>query len=649
MKLKSFLILVLVLFIAVVNGQSFQNEILFSIDDEPVSVSEFLRVYNKNLDLVQDESQRDIDEYLKLFTTYKLKLKEAKHLGLHEKPTYKRELESYKNQLTESYLNDSEVTNDLIEEAYQRVSYDINANHILIKIPQNANPRDTLNAYNRILKLRERALTEGFEKVRKEVHNGKTVFGEELGYFSGFKMVYKFETAAFNTEVGAISKPFKTRFGYHIVNVLDKSKSKGERTVAHIMVMKKKTDSLTNPEERIQEIYNKFKQGESFEALAKQFSDDKNSAAVGGQLAPISRGQIRAKKFEEVAFGIEKIGDVSEPFQSSFGWHIVKLIDKKLIPPFEDMKGELESKIKKGDRLKLMDEALYSSLKKEYNVVDNQEALNYFISIVNEDYYKKIWELPEDFTAEVNLVKIGNKQLVYNDFGTYLLAHQKGGVYKKSIETFVSEKYERFLNENLFKYKEDNLEYENEEYAHVLGEYRDGLLLFDLMENNIWNASQTDSVDIVNYYEKNKVKYINPQQVDAIVASGSKQKTLKKVSKLLEQGTDKDEIKKLINVNGKTNVIFTTGVMDAKNRTLPKPFTFKKGVSKIYRYNDSFVVVKVNEVLPETQKSLEEARGSVINDYQAFKEEKWVNALKEKYKVKINYDVLKKVKSQIKK
>ncbi|WP_299555745.1 peptidylprolyl isomerase [Seonamhaeicola sp.] len=634
-------------FITTAYTQTSQDEVLFSVADEPVYVSEFLRVYNKNLDLVQDESQRDIDQYLKLFTSYKLKLKEARSLGLHEKLSYKRELENYKKQLAKGFMKDTKVTDALIEEAYERVSYDVKANHILIKIPQNANPRDTLVAYNKLLKLRERALNEGFDKVRKEVHDGKTVFGEALGYFSGFKMVYKFESAAFNTPVGTISQPFRTRFGYHIVNVLDKRKSRGERTVAHIMVMEKKDDTLTKPEVRIQEIYSKLQQGETFEDLAKQFSDDKSSASKGGQLAPFSSGQLRAEKFEETAFNLENKGDVSEPFRSAYGWHIVKLIDKKLIPPFKDMKGELEVKVKRDDRSKLIDEALYTSLKKQYNVNNNRQALDYFSSILNDNYFKRSWKLPEDFKAAEPLVKIGSKQLTYQDFGNYLLEKQKGRIYKKPLKAFTFGMYEDFLNDNLVQYKEANLENENEEYAHILDEYRDGLLLFDLMENTIWNASKTDSVDIVNYYEHNKSKYVVPEQIDAVVASSSRQKTLKKVAKLLEQGLELDKIKKLINSNNKIEVIFTSELMDATNKALPKSIPFKKGISKIYKHNGGFVVVQVKDVSPETQKTFEEAKGHVISDYQTYKEENWVNTLREKYKVVVNQEALKKVKSQI--
>ncbi|TWO31810.1 peptidylprolyl isomerase [Seonamhaeicola sediminis] len=648
MKLRYFFALISVLLTAANYAQVNQEDVLFLVDNEPIYVSEFIRVYNKNLDLVQDESQKNVDEYLKLFTSYKLKLKEAKAQGLQNKPSYKRELSTYKKQLAQSFISNTKVTDALVEEAYERISFDIKANHILVKLAENANPEDTLRAYNEITKLRNRTLNEGFEKVRKEVHNGQTIFGEELGYFSGFRMVYKFETAAFNTPVGEISQPFRTRFGYHIVNVLDKRKARGECTVAHIMVVDKKGDTIIKPEVRIQEIYQKLQQGEDFEALAKQFSDDKSSASKGGTLAPFSSGQLSAPEFEEVAFSLVNKNDISKPFKTAYGWHIVKLIEKKPIPLFEDIRPELEVKVKRDDRSKLIDEALYNSLKKQYDINANESGLDYFISIITEDYFKRTWKLPDNFKADEPLFKIGKKQFYFKDFGAYLLNGQKGRLLRVPFDTLVKNKYDTFLNESLVQYKEENLEHENKEYAHILSEYRDGLLLFDLMEATIWNAAKTDSVEIEKFYNANKNNYVLPERIDAVIASSSKQKTLKKVAKLLEKGMELDKIKTLINGNDKIEVIFTTGIIEAGNQSIPKSLPFTEGISKIYKHNESFVLVQIKEVLPSTEQSFEESKGKVISDYQTYKEESWVENLKDKYEVIINQEALKRVKADIK-
>ena len=197
--------------------------------------------------------------------------------------------------------------------------------------------------------------------------------------------------------------------------------------------------------------------------------------------------------------------------------------------------------------------------------------------------------------------------------------------------------------------QKENLENENEEFANIVSEYRDGLLLFDLMEDRIWNVTKADSLGLLNFYEAHKANYYDAESINAIVASSPKQSVIKEVSKLLEGNMVLNEIKQKVNRNGQIDVVFTTGIMEASNKLLPEGFKFEKGISKIYKHHDAFVVVLINEVLPKKQKTFEEARGLVVADYQKFKEDNWVSDLREKYSVEINQEVLKKVKSQINK
>jgi len=382
------------------------------------------------------------------------------------------------------------------------------------------------------------------------------------------------------------------------------------------MVAENKTDALAEkPEVRIQDIYKKLNQGEAFEALAKQFSDDKNSAPKGGMLKAFSSGQIRSKAFEDVAFNLANTGDVSKPFKTDFGWHIVKLHKISEVPTFEAMESELVEKVKRDTRSKLIDDALTNTLKSKYNISASQPNLEYFEAILNDDYFKRTWALPQDFKGAQPLVKIGNKQFSNNDFAVHLINTQRNGSKKESIAALVSKKYEAFLKASLIQYQEDNLEFENEDYAHIVSEYRDGLLLFDLMETTIWNTAKTDSIGIQEFFESHKSNYKKSKRVDAVVASSAKSKTLKKVSKLLSKNMPLEEIKSLVNSNDNVNVIFTSAIMDKMHQALPKDFNFVKGLSKIKKHNDAFVVVQVKDVLPEEQKTFEEAKGSVISDY----------------------------------
>lgn len=629
-------------------AQKHTDDVLFTVDGEPVKSSEFIRVYNKNLDLVKDETQKDVDAYLKLFINYQLKIKEAKRLGLDTIPKYIREFDSYKKQLSKNYLSDSKVTEALIEEAYNRSTQEVKASHILIRMDETE--KDTLKVYNQLLELRERVKKEGFEKVKNEVHNGNTIFAEDLGWFSAFKMVYEFESAAYNTKVGDISMPFRTRFGYHIVKVDDKRPSRGEVTVAHIMISNKQTDSLLNPETRINEIYKKINQGENFESLAKQFSDDKSSSANGGLLSPFTGGQLSSQEFETMAFSLTEPEQISKPFKTDYGWHIIKLISKKGVQPMDEIKGELENKVKRDARSSLINTALAEKLKKKYGVVDDSKNLDYFTSILNSDFYNRAWAIPTTMQNDKELFKIGKTSVTYGDFANQLLSAQKAYVGKTTpFADIIDKEYKNFQESRVLKYHEDNLEFENEDYAQILKEYRDGLLLFDLMEKEVWNAAVQDTTGLQKYYDAHKSDYVWKDRVDVVMATAAKKDDIEKVKDLLNKGVSDEDISKELNSEAEQKVIFTKGLMETDHQGLPKDLELKSGVSKVYQYNDAYHVLLIQEVLPSSNKSFEEAKGKVISDYQNNIEENWLNSLNNRYKVDINAKSLKSVKNQIQK
>lgn len=630
--------------IASVTAQINNDDVLFTVDEKPVLATDFLRVYNKNLDLVKDENQKDVDKYLKLYINYSLKLAEAKALEYDKKPQYQREFESYKKQLAKNYLTDHQVTDKLVREAYDRISYDVKASHILIRLPETET--DTALVYKQMLAFRDRLLNEDFETVQKEVHNGSTVFAEDLGYFSGFKMVYDFENVAYNTPVGSVSQPFRTQFGYHVLKVFDKRPSRGEVSVGHIMISNNNKDSLVDPANRIQEIYKLIQQGENFESLARQFSDDQSSAKKGGKLSTFKSGQLTSVKFEDMAFSLKNEGDISEPFETDYGWHIAKLYEKIPIAPFEEIKGNLETRVQRDSRSRIINESFINSLKEKYKVTEDID-LSYFISIVNDDYFMNKWTVPESIDGDKPLVKIGKLQKTYADFASYLESVQKRIKEKQSIEGVVKSQFNSFLDQAILSYQEENLEFENEEYAHVLSEYRDGLLLFDLMETKIWDVVKNDSIGLQNYFDRNKDKYVWPERIDATIASSSNKNEILKVKQMLEENEDIESIKVKVNTAEKQNVIFTSAVMDKSHRALAEDMAFSLGVSEPYRHNDAYHVIHIKKILPSAPKKLEDAKGKIISDYQVEVENNWLQSLKDKYKIEINTAVLEKIKSQI--
>lgn len=645
MTTKFKFLLLFLLVVQLTNAQD-QDAVLLTVDGETIMVSEFLRVYNKNLDLVKNESQKDLDSYLKLFTEYQLKLKEAKRLKLDEDPKYQREFLSYKKQLTKNYLSENKVTEDLVKEAYGRNSFDINASHVLVRLDESV--KDTTSVYDKISSLRKRVLNEGFDKVKADTHDGITIFVEDLGYFSAFKMVYDFESVAYNTPVGEVSEPFRTQFGYHVVKVNDKRPSRGTITAAHIMVGLNQKDSLLVPEERINEIYKKLSQGESFDALAKQFSDDKSSAKNGGTLSPFKSGQLSSVKFEDEAFGLLNDGEFSEPFLTDYGWHIVKRISLKPINSYDELKPTLEARVKRDSRSKLINQAMVEELKGRYNIGSNEEAKSYFESLITDDYFSRSWRLPDSFEKDEIIFSINQRDFTYNEFGRHMMAVQRTYANKaRPVSEVVEKEYESFFESSILKYREDNLEMENQEFANIVKEYRDGLLLFDLMEKEIWNKAAKDTVGLENYYERNKTKYQWQERVDFVMASSADLDIATKFFKLIKRGKSQEEIENALNNDKEQNVIFTKGVYNTNDNRLPSDFNAKKGVSGVYNHNEAFHVINVNEILPAGTKTLKEAKGMVINDYQNEIETNWVKSLYDRFSIEVNKDALNAVKQLI--
>ncbi|MAH20037.1 MAG: peptidylprolyl isomerase [Flavobacteriaceae bacterium] len=636
--------LVLNLLIGFVNftiAQPIDSENLMTIADETISVKEFLRVYNKNIDLVQDESQKNIDYYLNLYTNYKLKLKEARTLGFDQKESYKKEFESYKNQLSKAYTSDKEVTETLVKEAYNRTANEVKAQHILVRIQPG---QDTLAAYEKIQALRPRMVKEDFKSLRTALHDGKSIFVEDLGYFSAFKMVYDFENAAFNTPLGQTSKPFRTQFGYHVVKVLNKRPSKGKVQVAHIMIANTQNDSTLVPQNRIKEIYRSIQEGDSFESLAKQFSDDKSSAAKGGVMNPFKSGDIRSEIFVNTAFGLKDIGAISEPIQTQFGWHILKLISKTPVEPYEKIKVDLEQKVKRDSRSKIIRQKMLEKLKQQYKI--SQPSLESVAALIEINDADDTWMVEASIEPQVFL-KIESQEFLYKDFVDLLNKNKRSFNVSTGKSKFISKQYALFLENNLFQYKKNNLINENEDYANVLKEYEEGLLLFDIMENKIWKGAQLDSIGLKSYYNENTSKFKSNSKITATIARSNKKKKLKAVKKLWSQGLSTETISQKLNKRDQT-LIFSSGDFEIDNPLIPKNMVFNKGISEIFSLDDNYVLLNISNIETPQILSFEDAKGAVISNYQNVLEFEWLETLRNKYPIVINEEILNDLKKSIK-
>ncbi len=653
--MKQLLFGLMLSFSVAATAQNVKKEVLFTIDEKPYYTDEFVRVYNKNLDLVKDESQKDLTQYLELFIGYKLKINKANKLGLQNGANYQSELKSYRAQLSKNYLSDSKVTKELVDEGYQRSLKEIKAAHILITVDENASPEDTLKAYNKVMDIRKRALAgEDFGKLAVENSQDPSAKDNkgDLGYFSSFRMVYAFESAAFNTPKGKISMPVRTRFGYHLIKVDDVRDNRGEVSVAHIMILNPKPEETDQNKAKntINDIYKKLQQGEKFEDLAKQFSEDKSSSSKGGALNRFGSGQLSSEEFENVAFTLTKDKPVSEPFQTKFGWHIVKLIDKYPVKTYDEMKAELENKVAKDERSRKITNSLNEKLRKKYTVKRNDKLYAALSKAVTADFYENKWNLPADTKAyDGKLFSINEKNISGTDFLKYINAQQKGGSGIRPVSKMVDSFYQKFLDEQLTAYYTDNLETEFPDFAAVMEEYRDGLLLFDLMEKEIWEKSKTDTLGLKNFYDTRKTNYTWKNRADVIIASSTNEKAIKEAHKMLKKNSTPEQIKEKLNTKEKVEVMTNVGTFEEGNDVLPKGLKFEPGVSEIIKDGQYYFAVKVNKVLPAGVKTLEECKGKCINDYQQYLEQRWVDDLKKEFDVKTNKEVFEHVKTALKK
>ncbi|WP_281753412.1 peptidylprolyl isomerase [Neptunitalea chrysea] len=649
--MKNTIFLVFVLLVSLVSAQN--KEIIFTVDNEPVYKDEFLRIYKKNIDLVKDESQKDIDEYLELYIDYKLKVLQSEELGLDEKNSFIKEFEGYKKQLAKNYLTDTKATDALLNEAYERYLKEVKAKHILVLANEAAKPSDTLEAFNKILELKEQVAKEGFENVMKKVHNGKTIFGEDLGYFSVFRMVYPFESAAYNTPVGTVSDPVRTKFGYHIIKVYDVRDNKGELEVAHIMVASKDSDTddaKQHAKQKVFELYEELKKGGSFEDIAKTYSDDKASATAGGRLGKFAAGSLSSAAFEDAAFSLKKDGDVSEPIKSEFGWHIIKLIRKYPIGSYEDEKGDLEMKIKQDSRSQYITESFVNMLKKQYNFKENKEAYEYVTSVVADSIKTRKWTFDsENPNVEKILFTVNDEKKVFVKDFLQLLEMRQRRANVQNVDQFIKQNYELFIQQQILQYKEDRLAIENKEYANTLKEYRDGLLLFDLMQMKIWNKAKEDTLGLDMFYEKHKGEYMWKERTDAVIAVCTSKDAANQVQKLLKEGASLEDIKEKINTKDRINAVITSKTLEVGDDAIPSGYKLKEGVSDIYETRPGeFTIIVAGEIKKSEPKKLDEAKGKVISDYQQSLEAQWLNGLRKGHTIIVNKKVLKKVKKEVK-
>ena len=536
-----------------------KEPVLFTVAGKPVTTTEFNYVYNKNNSNSDNAASKgSVQEYLELYKNFKLKVTEAEKRGLDTTTAFRKELEGYKEQLAQPYLTEKNVTDQLIKEAYERMKQEVNASHILVNVASDADPKDTLAAYNKIMELRQRTLAgEDFNTLARTTSDDPSAKENSgnLGYFTALQMLYPFEKAAFNTPKGQISPPVRTRFGYHIIKVNEVRPAQGEIKVAHIMVRATpgipKADSVV-AKKKIDALYNRVLRKENWDKLTSQFSEDASSATKGGELPWFGTGRM-LPSFEEAAFKLTNPGDISKPVQTPYGWHIIKLIERRSLPSYEEMEPYLRSKVAKDSRSELNKAAFLKRIKQENNFQEVKAGKDFALSKATDALTNPDWKFtgPEK-EANQPLFSIKDRQYTVKDFFTYVQKNPKP-VTNASANHALNLLYDSFVTSSLISYERENLETKHLDYRMLVNEYRDGILLFQLMDEKVWSKAIEDTVGLKTFFEQNKENYKWDTRADALIISAASKEILDKAQGMLANAPF--EIKK----NRPEPIMFSSG------------------------------------------------------------------------------------------
>lgn len=506
-------------------GISSNNDdpVIIQIEDMQITLSEFAEIYRKsNVESVVADPKTP-GEYLEMYIDFRLKVRAAQDKGLDTNKTFINELKGYRQQLAQQYLIDNKVTDKLLHEAYERSLYDIRAAHILLSVGEHAPPDDTLETYNRMLEIRERALSgESFADLARQYSDDPSARDTEasamqparrgnagdLGYFTVFNMVYPFESGAYNTPVGEISMPVRTSFGYHLVKVKNRLPAMGTAKVAHIMLMTPQTmseEEARKQENKIIELYEMIQQGADFGELAQEHSEDRQSAQNNGEMPPFTSNRM-VPQFIETINKLNEPGDISSPVRTDFGWHIVKLIEKNPPKPFKEVDGDLRNRIQRDARSQLGQEVVIERLKKEYQLEKNLKALEDFYDVIDESVFMGQWDRSKADDLNNKLFSFANKTYSQADLADYIQKTQRR---QNPMETthFVHKVFNRFVDQELLAYEDSNLENKYPEFRSIMQEYHDGILLFEITDQKVWSKATSDTTALRSFFDDYADKY----------------------------------------------------------------------------------------------------------------------------------------------
>ncbi len=621
---------------------------LFIYGPHAISKAEFYRVYTKNsLAKKPDLSDTALRSYLDLYSLFRMKVREAETMKLDTSLAIQRELDNYRRQLAQTYLTDDPTTGRLTREAYDRMKEEVRVAHILIPIQPNAPAADTQARFRTADSL-YRAITSGkadFAATARAISGdpGSQASGGDIGYLTALQTVYPFENAAYATKKGTVSKPFRTAYGYHIVKVLDRRPSRGEVTVRQIMAaspVSKGEEGLVGARRKMDSVQAALRGGMPFEEAARRFSEDRFTSDKGGLLDPFGVGRM-TPDFEAAAFGLKKPGDrLATPVRTDYGLHLIQLVSRTALKPYDSLQASLKRRVEADSRAQIARDANLEASKKRYGFSEDAAAYAEVearvLAITDTGRLAGVYTATDFARFTRPLFKLGTNAYTGADFIKFAEGLTRGR-FVGARAPILRDLYRVYTTRVVTDYTEQRLAQDNPEFQTLMAEYRDGILLFDLMERMVWNKASQDTAGLDAFFARNSAKYQWQPGFKGYVVRFSSDSLHRSVMAKLGKGGNPDAML--------DSLVATEGVTLQRGRyewnrftDVPRASVAAKGFGAPQRAADgSTTVVYTQETFSTVQpKTLADARGYAVSEYQDYLEAQWNADLRQKYPVKVD-------------
>lgn len=617
------------------------TDMLVTINDSIYQVADFERLYNKNIDIIVDESQKDVGNYFDLYTLYKLRLQNAYNLKLDKSDRINQDITKFRNELAEKYFINESTLNALVEEALERSKFEINASHILIAVDELAQPQDTLAAYNQALKIRDEVLNGlSFEKAAEKYSNDLSAKSNKgnLGYFSVFRMVYPFETGAYNTKVGDISLPVRSNFGYHLIKVNNKRATPKPKNIAHILVETKDINDQ-QAKKKINDIYKRLELGDPFHDVAFHFSEDITTRDNGGDLGMYNEGNLNIEGISDILYDLNFNGAYSKPFFSQYGWHIVAVTKVNNLPNLTDLKDLFLKRVKNDSRAVLLEKDLIDYLKELYQFKIDQTHLAETVKMLHREEMMNQPKVDSNPDTEKVVATYSDKKITPKNILEHIYSFANQYAFLKTDELVINKALHNYSLRKLKEEYDSQLENKFPDFAHTLKEYKEGLMLFDLLEQQIWDKTATDTLALMQYYETHKEKYVQPDHFTGEVYVFKKRYDAKIYHKIIKGRYD-------VNEDDFPMVYKYQGRFTLDDKRLPPNLDIQTIGNKVIKHNNLFYVFFVRDKKFENIPDYKTIQSKISADYQTEYEKEYNQNLLQKANIKVNQPILDQLKAK---